>query len=615
MRRMLLAVLAAALCCVVAAAAPAVARELNTTIDLDYTYSQENLGGDVNASTLYNQRYELKYETSLTSAQDFLGAVRLDLQDAWYTDQAGTSRVAPTLEMAATGSKLAAKLAYEAVINSTDAYHEAAEVTSYATSLTFEVQVIPDLWPEVKLKYQRKRDFQDYTKESTTKDLEFTARKDIYALRLEYNFKRGDTDDSLPARKGSTETKWNAKATYKEVLWGGTEFELAYEINEDYTDTQTRGVFTGETQSYTQRLQTRLKNSLVIAPRITLGVIWEYQYEQDLLALDFDYKLKNKYALDLRWEAFPWLKITSEARRETEQLAAAPGEDDEHSVTDTLKAGFDITSISWLLVSGRAELKKGDKIAAKSGGSVDGLDEDKYELIVKNRWGNFWDFTWDATTTNKHTDDWLSSRETKIKAELKLKWNALVVTPGYEVSRKNDWEREFDFPTSQEQIRDARIRFEYQFQLLEMFKATFTHEYDMKVDDKLDEVLNFERILQYTEDTRLTVVLAEIIRDMRLEGEIDRKGSDTEDDPDPQLVEVSYALKLDWKINELSLLSSIKYNDKGDTFDDVSFNAKASWKGERLELTGEYQYDKIIKDETEPKDEKRKLSLKFNYRY
>ena len=69
----------------------------------------------------------------------------------------------------------------------------------------------------------------------------------------------------------------------------------------------------------------------------------------------------------------------------------------------------------------------------------------------------------------------------------------LIVTPSYEVSRTNEWERGFDFPTSQQQVRDARIKFEYQFQLLDMFKATFSHEYDYKVDDTLDEVLNFER--------------------------------------------------------------------------------------------------------------------------
>ena len=47
----------------------------------------------------------------------------------------------------------------------------------------------------------------------------------------------------------------------------------------------------------------------------------------------------------------------------------------------------------------------------------------------------------------------------------------------------------------------------------------------------------------------------------------------------------------------------------------MSFNSKAGWKYEQFEVTGEYQFDKIIKDSTEPKDEKRKLNLKLNYRF
>ena len=126
---------------------------------------------------------------------------------------------------------------------------------------------------------------------------------------------------------------------------------------------------------------------------MTLGLAWEYQFDQDLLALDFDYKLKNKYVLDLRWDAYDWLKIVSEARRETDLIAAVAGEDDERTVTDTLKAGFDLTSISWLRVSGKAEFKNEGKVAADTGGSVDKIEEEKYELIAKNRFGDFWDLT------------------------------------------------------------------------------------------------------------------------------------------------------------------------------------------------------------------------------
>lgn len=615
MRRVLLAGLAAWFCAAGVGPATAVALELNAGVDLDYSYAQENLGDAVNATTLFNQKYEIKYSTSLTTAHDFLGAVRLDLKDAWYTDAASTSRVAPTLEMATKSSQLAAKVTYEAVINATDAYRETGDVTSYSTSMALDLEMTPALWPELKLKFQRKRDFQDLTDENTTNTFELSTRKDIYGLRLEYNLQLEDTDTALPSRVASNGVAWSAKATYKEILWGGTEFELAYELNETSTRDKNRGVLSGETIDYTQTLKTRLKNSLVISPRLTLGLSWEYQYEQDLLALEFDYELKNKYVLDVRWNAFDWLKFTTEARRETGLLAEVHGEDDERSRTDSIKAGFDFTSISWLRVSGKAELKNEGKIIANTGGSVDKIAEEKYELIAKNRIGDFWDLTLNATTANKHTDDLLTERETKVKADLKLKLYSLTITPSYEASRTNEWERGFDYPTTQEQVRDAKIKFEYQMQLLDMFKATFFHEYDFKVEDTLDEVLDFERVLQFSEDTRLTIVLAEIVRDVTLEGEIDRRASDTMDDPDPELVELSYALKLDWKLENLTLLSSVKYNDKGDTFDDVTFNTKASWKRDRLEMTAEYQFDKVIKDVTEPKEEKRKLNLKLNYRF
>ena len=93
----------------------------------------------------------------------------------------------------------------------------------------------------MKLKFQRRRDYQEFATESTTNTFEFSARKDIYGAAPGVQLQAGGHDDALPARTGSTETKWSAKATYKEILWGGTEFELAYEINEAYEDEQTRG--------------------------------------------------------------------------------------------------------------------------------------------------------------------------------------------------------------------------------------------------------------------------------------------------------------------------------------------------------------------------------------
>lgn len=604
--------LVALLCATLAVASPAAGLELVTTIDLDYTYSQENADRDVRATTQYNQKYEIKYETSLTSAHDFIGAVRLDLEDIWNTNSSGSARVSPTLELEAKGDLAAAKIAYEGVISTTDAYRESGEVKTYSTSLAADLQVTPVVWPETKLKFQHKRDYQPWTTDSTTDTFELTLLKDLSSVRLEFNLRLEEVGKVLPESGSTSDIDWSGKATYKEVLWAGTEFELAYEIKERYTEEEFRGVFAGDSEDYTQQLRTRLRNSLAITPRLSLGVSWEYQFEQDLLQLTYDYKLKNKYLLDLRWDLMDWFKITGEARRETELTASVPGEDDEQTLTDTFKAGFDVTPTAWFRLAGKAEFKSEGKIMDLTGGSVGQVDEEKYELAAKNKFGEFWDLGLNATTSTKHTDGWITNRETKLKGELKLRLANLTVTPSYETSRKNEWEWGFDDPTGQQQRREGKFKIEYKAQLLDLFAATFSHEYGIKVEDELDEVLNFERTLQLSESTRLSLVLAEIVRDLRLESEIERKGADTEQDSDPELVEVSYALKLDWKLDELSLSSSLKYNDKGDTYDDVSFNTKVVWKGERLEVTGEYQFDKIYAELT---DEKRKLNLKLNYKF
>lgn len=73
---------------------------VETTIDLNYTYEQEHLGTDVTAATGFQQKYQVKLETSLSSSLDFLGAITVDMDDKWDTDAASTSRLSPSLELA-----------------------------------------------------------------------------------------------------------------------------------------------------------------------------------------------------------------------------------------------------------------------------------------------------------------------------------------------------------------------------------------------------------------------------------------------------------------------------------------------------------------------------------
>jgi hypothetical protein len=283
MRRIPLAGCVALICAALAGVQPAAARDFAASLDFDYSYTQQHSGDDVTATAKFSQKYQLKYETALTTAFDFLGAVRLDLQDAWSTGAAGTSGLSPTLELQVQGSQAAARLTYETSINRTDAYRESGEDTTASSALTFNLELTPRLWPEMKLSVSRRFDKEPFASESTSSTVEFQARKDIYDLRLEFNISLDRNEQTLPELTSGSSTTWSAKASYQEVLWRGTEFGLSYEINESRSVDETRGIFSGESKDYTQAFRTRLRKMFFIAPRIDLGLAWDYEFEQDLL--------------------------------------------------------------------------------------------------------------------------------------------------------------------------------------------------------------------------------------------------------------------------------------------------------------------------------------------
>ena len=605
--------LAAALVALVAlAAVPCGAVQITTSIDLNYSYEQARVGPDVDASTTYNQKYEVRYETSLSSSFDFSGAVRLELDDSWHTDAASTSKVAPTLEMEVKGAQAGFKTSYAGVISTTELFEENAESTIHSSSLDAELMLTPQALPEARIKVQRRRDYEEQTQDRTSRAVELQVRDDLYGLRLEFNFKREQAEVVLPVVGGSEKTDWTGKATYKEVLYGETEFELSYEIKEAYSEDTRQGVFIGETEEYTQDLKTRLKKPIELSPRLKLNLAWEYQYTQDLLQLSTDYEIANKYLVDLRYDLMRWAKIAGELKRETHLTVNPRGHESEGDINDSARISADLDPMPWLRVTGKAEFRRGQDLAAGSGHSIDVTTEEKYEGVLKNKFGDFWDLTLNGSGRMERTDGWLTSREGKFKSDLRLKLYDLSVQPSYEATRETTWDPRVEDPADRKQMREMKIRFEYRRQFVDLLQATFSHEYGVKTEDVLDSVLDFERTVTLNEGTRLTILLAEIVRDLRIEGELDRKGSDTRDDTDPMLVDVAYSLKLDYKLADLSLSASFKYNDKGDTFDDLSFNTKLGWKGERLDVSGEYQYDKIFADAIE---EKRKLNLKLNYKF
>jgi predicted porin len=602
----------AALVFLVGLAAPVGASELMPTIDLDYSYQQKHTGDDVFATTNFRQRYRIGYETALSSSFDLLTAVKLEIEDKWSVREAHTSRIAPTLELQVKGSQALVKLTYEGVKSGVDQFNETAGTDNYSNSILLDAELTPIFWPQVRLRLQSKRDYAPETSDRRLQSMETTVLKDIDALRLEFNVRVEHTDTVLAIPATSDSVDWSLRSTYKEVFWSDLEFEFSYELKESDRTEHTLGSFTTDSQDYTQTLRQRMRKSLDLTPRLSLALIWEYQFDQDMLQLSYDTRLNNVYEADLRWEALNWVKLGADLKRESNHQYGKPGDDDVEKLNDTLRFAADLDPMRWLKIASRAELSSKQDTAKNSGNSPTIREEEKYETIVKNRVGEAWDLTLDYLSRNLHTNGWLTETEGKFKGDLALRMWDWLIQPSYEVDKMTDWKERRPTIDKQRQTTEAKIRFEWRQQFLDMLAATFSHEYGVKTEDNLDQVLTFDRTTTLTEDTRLDLVLVDFIRDVRLEGEIDRKATDTEGDADPMLVDVSYSLKLDYKLDYVALSANFKYNSKGSTFDDMLVNTKIEYKGDRVMGSIEYEFDKVFAD---IKDETRKLGVKFGCRF
>jgi hypothetical protein len=229
---------------------------------------------------------------------------------------------------------------------------------------------------------------------------------------------------------------------------------------------------------------------------------------------------------------------------------------------------------------------------------------------MRHRWGDFWELTVASSSEYEYTDGWLTKEEGDLKTKLALTFfEDFRIDSTYEVERATEYEERSPLALTQAKREEFTILFEFAKDFSDMIQTAIAHEFGMTWEEEVDEVLNFDEVTELSEDTKIKVALVDFIRDMALEGEITRKATDTKDDEEPVLVDISYALRLKWVIDDVDLEASFEYDDNGDTFDASSFNTRVAWTRENFDVSGEYQYDQTYSDEI---DEQQKLNLNMN---
>jgi hypothetical protein len=398
--------------------------DLETTIDLNYTYVQTHLGDNITGATQVQQQYKIIYGAMVTPLFDMLANITLDLGNSSGDNEADTSNIAPSLELSFTGPRAAIRFDYGSTVDRTEQFEESAKTESFSTNYLFEFEVTPDYWPEARIKIETRRDYEELRTEKVGKNLEFDLRKDIGDLSLEFDFAYDRSDETLPGPKEDKKIGWAGKIAYQPTVWWDVDVDLTYEIDQVYSENFEKGVFVGEEEDYTHEIQARLKKSLILTPRLVADLEYEYQLAQDLGLLGrdiYNHELSQVFTLNMTYDILRWLELSAELDREINKDVI--GDDKlqlEGEVKDMVSLAFDAEPTRWLSFSGQAEWNFEEKMEDFFGASVDSGDDAAYELSMRHTWGRFWDLTVTGSSEYEYIDGWLTKEDGDLKADLGL---------------------------------------------------------------------------------------------------------------------------------------------------------------------------------------------------
>ena len=263
-----LAGLAAALCLSFVAAEPAAALELVTTIDLDYTYTQDNLGGDVYAQTqlqpeIRDQAYDLAHlglrlpRRGARRSPGHLvhepGQHLAGWRRPWSWRPRGPR---PTRRSSTKGSS-----------NATDVFTKRRRPPTYSSNLSGTLEMTPRCLAggEAQVPAQARLPSLDHGHHDHHPGV--LLRKDISALRLEYYLKREDVDEIVPDRHRAAATpSGRARRPTRRSSGAGRNSRSPTRSRKTTRKSWSRTSFRATLEDYTQQFKTRLKNSLLSPP-------------------------------------------------------------------------------------------------------------------------------------------------------------------------------------------------------------------------------------------------------------------------------------------------------------------------------------------------------------
>ncbi|HYN74362.1 MAG TPA: hypothetical protein VER06_00070 [Candidatus Methanoperedens sp.] len=540
------------------------------------------------------QSLELKYAGFLSPV--VANSISFKVEHEVNSDAPDVVRLLPTLELGFKGkywdAKAGSKRTYE---NSDDPGKNPKVTDSHFLEVFY---LAPKRVPDLKAKYTI-----DFDRESGTTD----TRKDgvilssVYApngwLNMKGDYTRNVLEDRLKADADTEDEKSTGTVGLRHVFSDKLKAETQYttEVSRGATlKSDGTGAVDGSTK---EDLTNTWKNTLGFRPFRDTSVDGSYDFDLKQNKVSGEHTLTTNIKAAASQKVGAPFDLRGDFSRAITE--ARHTKDDNKKTEDTRTAEAKAKFSKQLDFSVKYQVKDtverhADPAKNTTSGSVNRNASWNADLTP------FWtgSLSWDKTDTFVLDVKTIVDTKYSLKTKLDFKAINLTLEPTYDITLRDDLVK----PESSD-IRDFKTRLAYKVLSTRTIEAKFDHTYGRKTDSLLANI-------QRTDSTNANLAWKDPLPGWQFSFDAVRSATDTSGDDLAPDITSTFGVKADYKMDQLALSTSYKYDKKSLSDDSENFDAKAGWTARKWDASLTYTFKKTF---SEVINEGYTISLTFKY--
>jgi hypothetical protein len=450
--------------------------------------------------------------------------------------------------------------------------------------------------PDLKAKYNLDQDFEKDT--TDTSKHAFTASS-IYRpmewIQIQGDYSLNRTYDNLKPDSDTWDDKRSVGAGIRHMFSPKIKFNTEYKVEETRgaTDLDAGGK-TNEKNDITNTW----KNTIAFRPfrDTNIDASYDFDLKQNMINDEHTLTQNIKAAASQRIGILDLKGDFSRAITELRHTA-----DDNRKTEDTWTADAKLKFSKQLDFTLKYQDKFTDEVHSDATKNTTSASK-----ISSGSWNGDLTPFWKATASYDRTDTYTKEVKTTVDKKYSLKSSFLfkevnvTLDPTYDITVKEDLQAT---PPATTDTRDFKCKLGWKFLTTRTIDAKVDHTYGRKTDSAANNI-------QRTDDTATNITWREPFPGWNFGFDATRAATDTSGDDLPPDVNSSFGFKGDYKMNQLALSTSYKYDKKRLTDNSETFDAKIGWVAPRWDVTLTYNFTKTF---SQALNEGYTISLAFKY--